>query len=53
MKKLSLQLQGKLHYTMSPFHSPTLTIKPGETVMLETEDAFSGQIRTEPKKEIL
>ena len=50
MKKLSLQLQEKLHYTMSPFHSPTLTIKPGETVMLETEDAFSVQIRTEKDK---
>jgi len=50
MKKLSLQLQGKLRYTMSPFHRPTLTIKPGETVVLETEDAFSGQIRTEKDK---
>ncbi|MGC8962315.1 MAG: acetamidase/formamidase family protein, partial [Candidatus Bathyarchaeia archaeon] len=47
MKKLSLKAQGKLHYTMSPFHSPTLTINPGETIVIETEDAFSGQIRTE------
>jgi len=47
MKKLSLKVQGKLHYTMSPFHNPILTIDPGETVVLETEDAFSGQIRNE------
>ncbi|MEM2122931.1 MAG: acetamidase/formamidase family protein [Candidatus Bathyarchaeia archaeon] len=32
---------------MSRFHKPVLTISPGETVVLETEDAFSGQIRTE------
>ncbi len=45
MKKLSLQAQGKLNYTISPFNQPTLTIKAGETVVIETEDAFTGQIR--------
>jgi acetamidase/formamidase len=47
MKRLTLSQQGKLHYTLSPFYEPTLNIVPGETVVVETEDAFSGQIRTE------
>lgn len=45
MKKLTLKDQGTLHYTLSPFHKPTLVVSPGETVVVETEDAFSGQIR--------
>lgn len=44
MKRLSKE---KLHYTLSPFHKPNLTIKPGETIIVETEDAFSGTIKTE------
>jgi len=39
-------MQGKLNYAISPFNKPTLRIKPGETVVVETEDAFSGQIRS-------
>jgi len=45
MKRLTLKDQKTLHYTISPFHKPTLTIPPGETVMVETEDAFSGQLK--------
>jgi amidase len=45
VKRLTLSDQGTLHYTLSPFHKPTLTVSPGETVLVETEDAFSGQIR--------
>jgi len=44
MKRLSKE---KLQYTLSPFHKPTLTIKPGETIIVQTEDAFSGTIKTE------
>jgi len=45
MKRLTLRDQKTLHYTLSPFHKPTLTVSPGESVVVETEDAFSGQIR--------
>ncbi|MFQ6075375.1 MAG: acetamidase/formamidase family protein [Candidatus Bathyarchaeia archaeon] len=45
MKRLSLSLQGKLNYTISPSNKPTLTVEPGETVVVETEDAFTGQIK--------
>ena len=44
MKKLKL---GKLYYEISRHNPPALTIEPGETVSVETEDAFSGQIRKE------
>lgn len=36
---------GKLYYEISRHNPPALTIEPGETVVVETEDAFSGQIR--------
>jgi acetamidase/formamidase len=43
MKRLSL---GPLYYEYSRHVEPRLRIEPGETVVVETEDAFSGQIRT-------
>lgn len=47
MKELTLAAQGELCYTISPHNTPRLTIDPGEVVLVETEDAFSGQIRKE------
>jgi acetamidase/formamidase len=38
---------GSVHYTLSPFHKPVLTISPGETVVVETVDAFGGRIKSE------
>jgi amidase len=43
MKRLPL---GPLYYEFSRFNEPRLKIMPGETVLVETEDAFSGQVRT-------
>ena len=43
MKKLPL---GPLYYEFSRHNEPRLRITPGETVLVEAEDAFSGQIRT-------
>ena len=43
MKKLPL---GPLYYEFSRHNEPRLHITPGETVWVEAEDAFSGQIRT-------
>ena len=37
---------GPLHYEFSRHNEPRLRITPGETVLVEAEDAFSGQIRT-------
>jgi len=47
MNRLTLSQQGRLHYALSPYNEPKLKIRPGETVVVETEDAFSGQIKTE------
>jgi acetamidase/formamidase len=43
MKRLPL---GPLYYEFSRHNEPRLQIEPGETIIVETEDAFSGQIRT-------
>ena len=43
MKKLPL---GPLYYEFSRHNEPRLRITSGETVLVEAEDAFSGQIRT-------
>lgn len=37
---------GPLYYEFSRHNEPRLRIVPGETVLIESEDAFSGQIRT-------
>lgn len=47
LKKLSLKDQGELYYVLSNSIKPKLFVKPGETFIIETEDAFSGQIRKE------
>jgi amidase len=38
---------AELHYEFSRHLKPAVTVEPGDTVIVETEDAFSGQIRTE------
>lgn len=44
MKRLD---KGPLYYEYSRHVEPRLRIDPGETIVVETEDAFSGQIRTD------
>jgi acetamidase/formamidase len=43
MKRLS---KGPLYYEFSRHNEPRLRIEPGETILVESEDAFSGQIRS-------
>lgn len=43
MKKLPV---GPLYYEFSRHNEPRLRIESGETLVVEAEDAFSGQIRT-------
>lgn len=42
--------QGKYHYTVGPYSTPVMTIKPGDSVSVETRDAFEGTIRSETDK---
>ncbi|MGL5098414.1 MAG: acetamidase/formamidase family protein, partial [Planctomycetia bacterium] len=44
MQRLPL---GPLYYEFSRFNEPRLTVAPGETIVVESEDAFSGQISTD------
>jgi acetamidase/formamidase len=44
MQRLPL---GPLYYEFSRHNEIRLRIQPGETVLVESEDAFSGQIRTD------
>src|SRR5262245_8880349 len=39
--------QGTYHYTMGPYSTPVLAIRPGDRVIVETRDAFEGAIKTE------
>ena len=43
MKRLPL---GPLYYEFSRHNEPRLKIAPGEKIVVESEDAFSGQIRS-------
>ena len=38
---------GELHYEYSRYHEPRLRVPSGSTILVETEDAFSGQIRSD------
>lgn len=46
MKRISFKDIG-LRYTLSPYEKPVSYVKPGETIVVEIEDASSGQIRKE------
>lgn len=37
---------GPLYYEFSRFHEPRLKVNSGDLVVVESEDAFSGQVRT-------
>ncbi len=39
--------KNKVIYTYSTRHRPAAHIRPNETLVIETEDAFGGQLRTE------
>ena len=43
MKKLDI---GPLQYEFSRFHEPRVRIQSGETLVVASEDALTGQIRT-------
>jgi len=45
--RLTEAMQGSYRYVYGPYADPVLTIKPGDTVTAETQDAFGGKIRSE------
>ena len=47
---LTEKIQGTYQYTMGPYSEPVMHIKPGDTVVVETRDAFEGKIQKETDK---
>jgi amidase len=47
---LTEKLQGHYHYTIGPYSEPVLRVKPGDSVTVETLDAFGGKIKNEKTK---
>jgi len=45
MKKFTLKDQGEFYYSIDPKNKPRMYLDIGETLIVETEDASSGQIR--------
>jgi amidase len=45
--ELTEAMQGTYHYTIGPYSDPVLHIKPGDRVVVETQDAFEGKIKSE------
>jgi acetamidase/formamidase len=39
--------QGTYHYTIGPYSTPVMQIRPGDRVIVETRDAFEGKVKTE------
>ena len=50
MKRLK---QKKYFYTIGKYNEPTLTVKPGETIVVETADNTGNRVKTERDREIL
>src|SRR5256712_12182292 len=45
--QLTEKAQGKYHYTIGPYTEPVLKVRPGDTIVVETRDAFEGKIKDE------
>jgi acetamidase/formamidase len=48
--RLTPDNQGKFHYTVGPYAKPVLRVRPGDTIVVDTLDAFEGKIKTEQTK---
>ena len=47
---LTEALQKEFHYTLGPYSQPVLVVDPGDTIIVETLDAFGGKIADENTK---
>lgn len=45
--ELTEAVQGKYHYVYGPYAEPVLSIRPGDIVVAETQDAFEGKLKSE------
>lgn len=47
---LTEEQQAEFHFTIGPYSKPVLTVAPGDRIVVDTRDAFSGRIKTEADK---
>jgi len=47
---LSEAVQGRYHYTIGPYSDPVLQVNAGDRIVIETQDAFEGAIKSESDK---
>jgi amidase len=45
--KLTEAEQGSYNYVYGPYAKPVLHVRPGDVIVVETEDAFGGKIKSE------
>lgn len=45
--KLTEAEQGSYNYVYGPYAKPVLRVRPGDLIVVETEDAFGGKIKSE------
>jgi len=48
--QLTTKKQGKYFYTIGPYTKPVLSTKNGDTIVIETQDAFGGKLKNENTK---
>lgn len=48
--ELTEEKQETFHFTIGPYTDPVMTVRPGDRIVVETRDAFSGKIKTEQDK---
>lgn len=48
--QLMTKKQGKYFYTIGHYAKPVLSIKSGDIVVIETQDAFGGKLKNENTK---
>ena len=48
--ELTEALQGEYHFTIGPYSEPVMEVRPGDRIVVETRDAFSGKIKSESDK---
>jgi amidase len=47
---LTEEQQAEFHFTIGPYSKPVLNVAPGDRIVIDTRDAFSGRIKTEADK---
>ena len=48
--RLTEERQTEFYFTIGPYSKPVLSVNPGDRIVVDTRDAFSGRIKTEADK---